>query len=397
MSLPAILVTDGEQRAALAVTRSLGAAGYPVHVCSMPRRSLAGASRFAQSQASVPSALEDPDGFAAAVERLVARHGVRVIVPVTDATVSALLARPGRLGGAIVPMPDLATYRQLADKAYLTTLAPRFGIAVPGQRVVRSPDAAATLDVDALEYPVVVKPGRTIAEEAGRASQLGVGHAADPAQLREALRRLPRAAFPVLVQRRIVGPGIGVFLLRWEGRTLASFVHRRLREKPPSGGVSVYRESIAAAPALLEQSQALLDAFKWQGVAMVEYKVDARTDVPHLMEINGRFWGSLQLAADAGVDFPVLLVQAALGSPAPHQGGYRVGVRSRWWWGDVDQLLARLRRSPGALSLPPDAPGLWRSVADFLVLWRPGDRNEILRWSDPGPFVRETIDWLARR
>ena len=40
---------------------------------------------------------------------------------------------------------------------------------------------------------------------------------------------------------------------------------------------------------------------------MVEFKLDARDGVAKLMEINGRFWGSLQLAVDAGVDFPAIL------------------------------------------------------------------------------------------
>ena len=36
---------------------------------------------------------------------------------------------------------------------------------------------------------------------------------------------------------------------------------------------------------------------------MVEYRHDPSTGRCCLMEINGRFWGSLQLAIDAGVDF----------------------------------------------------------------------------------------------
>ena len=68
--------------------------------------------------------------------------------------------------------------------------------------------------------------------------------------------------------------------------------------------MSVYRESVAADPDLVRRSRALLDAFGWCGVAMVEYKLDERTGTPYLMEVNGRFWGSLQLAIDAGVDFP---------------------------------------------------------------------------------------------
>jgi hypothetical protein len=128
---------------------------------------------------------------------------------------------------------------------------------------------------------------------------------------------------------------------------------------------------------------------------MLEFKTDRGTGRPYLMEINGRFWGSLQLAVDAGVDFPTLLVRCALGD-RPTRPGYRVGVRNRWWWGDVDHLLARLRHSPAQLGLPPGAPSRWQAARDFARLWRPGDRNEVLRLSDPWPFVRETLDWLGR-
>jgi predicted ATP-grasp superfamily ATP-dependent carboligase len=129
---------------------------------------------------------------------------------------------------------------------------------------------------------------------------------------------------------------------------------------------------------------------------MIEYKLDERTGTPHLMEINGRFWGSLQLAVDAGVDFPSLLAAHALGLDPKPVTTYRTGVRSRWWWGDVDHLLARLRRSPEDLALPPSSPGRWRALADFLTVRR-GDQNEILRRDDPRPFLHETRQWLLGR
>jgi predicted ATP-grasp superfamily ATP-dependent carboligase len=112
------------------------------------------------------------------------------------------------------------------------------------------------------------------------------------------------------------------------------------------------------------------------------------------MEVNGRFWGSLQLAIDAGVDFPALLLAAAEGEPVTPVVEYRSGVRSRWWWGDVDHLIARLRRSRDVLALPPDAPSRWRAVRDFLTVHRGVDREEILRRDDPRPFIRETRQWF---
>src|SRR5581483_9187887 len=106
---------------------------------------------------------------------------------------------------------------------------------------------------------------------------------------------------------------------------------------------------------------------------------------------------SLQLAVDAGVDFPALLVSLALGRRPEPVLSYRVGVRSRWWLGDLDHLLARLRHSPSDLALPPGSPGRLRAALDFLTLWRPGDRSEIFRWSDPRPGLREALQWLQGR
>ena len=128
---------------------------------------------------------------------------------------------------------------------------------------------------------------------------------------------------------------------------------------------------------------------------MVEYKVDERL-APYLMEINGRFWGSLQLALDAGVDFPNLH-RCAEGWPPAAPAPYTVGVRSRWWWGDVDQLLQRLRRSSEQLGLPEGSPGRLQSLAEFMNVLRVGDRNEVLRLNDPAPFLHESLHWFMGR
>jgi hypothetical protein len=98
----------------------------------------------------------------------------------------------------------------------------------------------------------------------------------------------------------------------------------------------------------------------------------------------------------AGVDFPRLLVELALGrTPAPLPP-YRVGVRSRWWWGDVDHLWTRWRHSADHLALPPGSPGRWRTLANFLAV-KPGARCPVLRFDDPKPFLQETLDWIRRR
>jgi predicted ATP-grasp superfamily ATP-dependent carboligase len=295
--------------------------------------------------------------------------------------------------GAIIPSGPLARFREASDKQHVLALAKQLGIAVPAQWVATSPgDTLPQIPDDA--FPLVLKPSRSVGESQGRRTKATVVYARDHWSLDAALNRLDPSAFPVLLQQRITGPGIGVFLLRWDGATVATFAHRRIREFPPSGGVSVVCESIGLPEELQRSAEALLEQLDWSGVAMVEFKQDRETGRPFLMEVNPRFWGSLQLAIDAGVDFPWYLVQLALGEKVNPVHTWTIGRRSRWEWGEVDLLLARLRKSRAALDLPADAPGRLKTLAASALFWRPGQRGAVLRLGDPLPFFRESVQWF---
>jgi predicted ATP-grasp superfamily ATP-dependent carboligase len=389
-----VLITDADQRAALAAVRSLGRAGYRVIVGGPRRRSLAGASRYCSARIVLPDPLNDPAKFAAEVIAAVGRERVNALIPITEGSLLALLARRSELGECLLPFADLATFQRVSDKAEVLRVAAGEGIAIPGQAIIES--FGAQLPPELPPFPLVIKPSRSVTAAGGESRKHTVVHVADRRALDEALAAMDPSAYPLMLQQRIIGPGIGIFLLVWEGEMRALFAHRRLREKPPSGGVSVYRESVAADAALVERSRKLLASLNWQGVAMVEYKIDASTGTPYLMEINGRFWGSLQLAIDAGVDFPRLLLEVASGGGPATIPEWKVGVRSRWWWGEVDHLLALFRRSRADLALPPGHPGRWEALVDFLTP-RSANRNETLQFDDPMPFVIETMEWFRGR
>ena len=191
-------------------------------------------------------------------------------------------------------------------------------------------------------------------------------------------------------------------MLLWDGELRAEFAHRRLCEKPASGGVSVYRESIAMDDDLRERSRNLLNRFGWFGPAMVEYKRDSATGRAYLMEVNGRFWGSLQLAIDSGVDFPQLLVRCALGQPSERIHSYRVGVRSRWWWGQVDHLVGRVGSRaplpPATVSAPAAVlvplPLVFRfPYPSALIVWEPEALYSTVRFVS---VLVENAYWLEK-
>lgn len=381
-----VLVTDGDQRAALAIVRSLGRAGYECKVASARPRSLAAASRYARGEVTLPDPTADPSGYAAAVEETIRREGIHLLLPVTESSILALLAARERIQ-ARLPFPDLATFRAVSDKARVVETARDVGIRTPRQVVARTPQDVLDLD---FQFPVVLKPSRSVfTGPDGRRGTVGVRWARSGEEVHAGLQGYPAGAFPVLVQEAVSGPGVGVFVLIHQDRLVASFAHRRIREKPPSGGVSVVRQSEPMDPELLGRSIELLERFGWTGVAMVEYKIDRATGEAVLMEVNGRFWGSLQLAIDAGVDFARLLADTTLGRDVVERHEYR-SVRSRWIWGDVDHLIAVWRDADGTN---------WKDRLSTSISWLrafgPGYRTEVFRWSDPGPFARETRQWFG--
>jgi predicted ATP-grasp superfamily ATP-dependent carboligase len=388
-----VLITDGEQRAALAIVRSLGKAGHTVTVCSRRGRSLAGASRFARADDSIPDPQADEDQFVDALAGICDRRRIDALIPTTDLSNVVILSARDRLPNVRVLAPSTASFLTISDKRAVRIAAEAVGIAVPRGLDLETPDAE--LQVPPEWLPVVVKPSRSVAGSAGQRVRASVVYARDLRTLDAHVRNLPADAYPVLIQQQIHGPGVGIFLLRWEGRTLAAFAHRRLREKPPTGGVSVYRESIPMPPDLLQRCEHLLDAHDWNGVAMVEFKVCERTRTPYLMEVNGRFWGSLQLAIDSGVDFPALLLAAESGKPVEPVTQFRVGTRLRWWWGDVDHLLALCRMSRQGRDTLGRRFTVGKAFARLLRPPRSRDRLEVLRLDDPRPFLRESVQWVA--
>jgi len=114
------------------------------------------------------------------------------------------------------------------------------------------------------------------------------------------------------------------------------------------------------------------------------------------MEINGRFWGSLQLAIDAGVDFPRLLMsQAGLidDTGSRHDTNGQTEAQSRWLLGDLDHLIWMLK----APTWKREQHGLGSRMAALRRFVRPHGRRtrlEVLTLDDARPFVREAINWL---
>jgi predicted ATP-grasp superfamily ATP-dependent carboligase len=384
-----VLVLDANQRSALAIIRSLGRHGLRVIAGDHVPVPLGSASRYAAALVPYPNPARAPSGFVNEITGIVQRFGVDTIVPATDLTTMVLASQSALSQSVHLACPSAASYEALTDKAALFELAGRLGVAAPESRVAWT---AAQIDQAAREMgqPVVLKPARSRYLKDGTVVSTSVEIVDSPAGLPRTIERLSWLGdIPCLVQRFIPGYGAGVFALHGgPSGPIAWFAHKRIREKPPTGGVSVLSESVPLDSVMKCAAAKLLAAVGWTGVAMVEFRVGP-DGTPYLMEVNGRFWGSLQLSIDCGVDFPWLLYRLIHGLPIEPPSGYAIGRRLRWVLGDLDSLIIEWRREGASSGSRRKAVSAFlRSFAD------PFCRQEVLRFSDPGPGVREAMLWL---
>jgi len=392
------IILDGDLHSALAATRSLGKRGLKVAVGSDVLPSLASRSRYCAEAFQYPSPSLEPQKFLAALREYAERHRGCVLLPMRDITLEEVLRNAEAFRGMVkVPFAEHAIYSAASDKAYVLRLAKKLGVPAPATLFPADFSGTEELirEASKLGYPLVIKPCRSRFRAGGIWHSTHVRYASGEIELREILNESAFGASSFVLQERIEGEGTGIFLLMNGGQVLGRFAHRRIREKPPSGGVSVLCESIGMPDRAFGHAAELLRALDWSGVAMVEFKMDKRDNLAKLMEINARFWGSLELAISAGVDFPFLLYRLAVEGKADPPPDYRIGIKSRWELGDLDHLLIRMKKKNNELFLPAGAPTKFGVVKDFVLdYFRPSIRNEVLRLDDPGPFLFELGQYI---
>ena len=385
-----VLVLDGYVNYALACTRSLGRAGYTVFVASDRRWPLAAWSHYCEASFLLEG--ETIAAFATlrawAVER-----GVRTVLPLTER--SCLLCDAERQAwesaGITVGCATGDVLLQAFDKALTVERAAACGVRTPLTRVPASL-ADGRAGAEEVGFPCVIKQRFTHAWDgtAFLPSQPTsyVGH---PKDVEAALLRGRQGAHWPLVQAYVQGRGKGAFALCDHGRALAWFTHERLRDVRPAGSGSALRRSTSVDPRLQQPAERLLAKFQWHGPAMVEFRDNGR-DEPWLMEVNGRFWNSLELAVRAGADFPRWWLALLRGESVPTAPRYVEGLTLRWLLGDFRRLLYILAGPPPGY--PGPYPTLLQGLKEVLGPQLPGTRSDTWDRQDLWPAVGEWIHAL---
>ena len=375
-----VLITSGDARTCLAAVRSLGRNGIDVRVGDEERMPLAGFSRYCRGVVRYPSPRSDPERFFGFLSNHLREERYEVVLPVEQDMFYLFSKHRDELERLTkIPVAKFSAFQAAYDKALTFKAADGLGIPAPTTYFVES-RAEVEEVARRIPFPVVIKP------RMGSGSR-AVGYAANTTELLRLWQEVHRAQPRPLIQERIPSGGetIGVSVLfNSRSELRACFVHRRIREFPLSGGPSTLRESVSR-PEIAEVAVRFLRELGWSGVAMVEFKVDPRDGVAKLIEVNPKFWGSLNLAIASGVDFPALLYRTAIDGDVTPVLEYRLGIRSRFFAGDLLHFVANPRR--------------WRMEPPFFRFHEPGTFGDIWDTSDrlPGLAFPLLLLWRGWR
>lgn len=396
---PPALILDAEQKSSLAAIRSLGARGIPVIAGSHHSTAMGLYSRYVHRRFRYPSPLRDRDNFVACILREAEAAGHPVLLAFSDSTLLPLADFPrGQQNWRWPLAPGNDCFQLAFDKGRTLELAESIGLGAP-TTYNGTNRSGLTEFLRRHTFPLVVKPRHSVSWRHGTQGQVGVHLSPQFATSRQELDSSCDAIlaqtgeFP-LVQEYVRGEQASIQFLCDRGTVVAACANRRLRSSHPTGGPGVLKETVPLSyRGMADRARTLVAAVNWSGPIMVEFKIDDTTQIPMLMEINGRFWGSLPLAVLAGVDFPYLYYRLALGIEVAPTLAYSERVVSRHFIGDLRHLCSVLFRSDSMR--PLTYPKRWRAVRDFLEL--PRDcKSDVVDFHDPAPALAEIVDTGTR-
>jgi carbamoyl-phosphate synthase large subunit len=294
---------------------------------------LAPAQYAAHVRASVP--LIEDGGYVPALEELCEQHGVGAVLPLTDLDIEVLAqARAEERLPALVPSPEVA--RATYDKYETHLLLQRLALPSP-------PTVLGSADLDALAYPVMVKPRRG---SGARSIHL----ARDGTQARFFVDYI---AEPVMVQRAMGGPELSIDCLGdVDGRCLNAIPRTMLESR---GGESI-KGTVVRDEELIELGRRTMEALRVTGPATIQVFRDPEIGLG-ITDVNTRFGGAFPapvFAALPGRSYPELIVAMAAGErPEPHVGEFNAGMTfTRYYW----QLELDERSSPTGRDIVPGGP-----------------------------------------
>ena len=323
-----VIVTDADYKNTLAAIRSLGKRG--IYVCGGGKKITDHSlySKYCKRRIIYPNPSENAKSFINFMLKFVKKENYDVLLPIGVNTTIPLSFYKEKFEKYIkLPIASYDTLIKAHDKSKILKIAKKIGIEIPLTYYPKSLKDVKNIS-QKIKYPCVVKLKR------GSAAK-GLRYVNSPEELIKCYEIPPIRSdmvfdysFP-MIQEYIPGEVHDICVLFNNGKPRAVLTQRRIWMHPINGGGGIYNET-TNEPKLKEITIKLLKKIKWHGPAQVEFKIDSRDKKPKLMEVNSKFWGTLDLSIQAGIDFPYLACKMAVDGDIKPVFKYKVGLKYKW-------------------------------------------------------------------
>lgn len=358
-----LLVTFSSYDAPARMPRELHRAGFEV-VLLAPSDALCTKTRFVDRVHIMPAEQSGGDWIEALAELAQATRAC-LLLPGDDVVVQVFMqivlqAVPGvrptvqaELAALVRrSLGDPAGYLNSINKGLFVRRARELGLPVPAGEAVADASAAVRV-AESVGYPVVVRPCL------GWASA-GVRRCQSAAEVRAAIGELPELSAWVatgperaVVQRAVRGRPINRAALAWQGREVAGFCRSRLRPPPEEIGAGTVSRYLAL-PEVAALNRRLLAGIGASGFVATEYRQDAETGTPYVIELNRRMVPATHTGALVGVDLAAALAATLEGRD--WTGAADLAAESERTLALFPQEWRRDPSSPDLSAYPTDAP-----------------------------------------
>lgn len=375
-----VIVTNAKNRIAYNVVRSLGQKGIDVYTADFVPRSMSFASRYSKDYFLYPSPFRDQEGFVQRLIDEIQRLRADVLIPVFEETFLVAKHKERLSQYVTMVLPDYEQILITHNKDRWEHIARRLEIPVPGSYPIEEL-WNGTVKTSHFRYPVLIKP-----KQGGGAwgiLQLDSAEALDTLLDLPLHDGIPWSRF--FVQEKIDGETHCVAMLFSQGQLRAKVAYKQLRDYPVTGGQATLRVSIRNEQAETHLQQ-LLDELTWHGVCQADFVVDKNTQVPYLIDLNPRLWGSLVQGIASGVDFPYLIYRLAREGDIDPVTEFKTDVVTRWIGGELGAFFPQVKISPGKL----------RFLRSFFFPGKRAALHDDFSLADPIPFVAWVIDAVLR-
>ena len=380
-------------RSSLVAIRSLGKKKINITAGSEINNAMGLYSKYCKKSFIYPNPRTETSQFLVYLHNLVEQNNYDCIIPFHTYT-AFLLSKYRDIFSEYtrIPPPNFDVFYNAYNKIKLLKIAIKNKIPCP--KTYFSDDLKEIIN-SINNYPVVVKPSK----------RHGIKIAICNTQndLKEKYSKMTEKYDQCIVQDYVPNGGeYGIYtIFNNNSEPIALSVHKRLRTMHAYGGISTLRKTIKNEE-LVKLAFKLLKTINWSGAAMVEFRIDSRDNRPKLMEINPRFWGSLQLSILSGIDFPYKLYQLTMENDPKPELNYKENIYCRWLLMDLTNLFQSPDKVKKIIDLcRPDVHNDVVSIIDpkpgFISMFKPNyDSSDEEPREDNGKIMNEVISKLIK-